>query len=169
MLIVEPFLSRTFDMATRNCYTLVRDFFELNFQIPLGDYANPTQWWHYGLNLYAQLAEAEKFELIHEHPIDWKPADILLMAIDSRVGNHIAVLLPGGKILHHPLNQLSQVSSYGGLWRNKTIAVYRHADASALATQDKSQVAVDDLLSPHSKRLLEDFRARHGLVGAGGI
>jgi cell wall-associated NlpC family hydrolase len=135
-----------FNLADRNCYTLVRDFYRENYQIELTNYACPTNWWNHGIDLYSTLALNEGFEVLHCHPRDWKAGDIICCAIDSPTGNHLAILLDGGKILHHLYGQLSGVTSYGGLFRNTTVAVYRH---HAVMPQMTTTIDFKDLLPAH--------------------
>lgn len=152
MLVTEPICGLEFDIEKQNCYHALRAFFDLNYKIKLTDYPCPTDWWKEGgLDLYAALAEQEGFKAIHDHPTFWRPGDVLIMAIESTRGNHCAVLLPGNKIFHHLIGQRSLVCSYGGLFRNNLIAVYRHKDVPIDAPQTTD---IKDLLSPHAQRTL---------------
>lgn len=117
-----------FTYGTQDCYGLVRQFFNDNFDIPLTDYARPNDFWDHGLDLYNDNFYTEGFRVLDCHPAEWQPGDCFLMAIKSRIANHAAVLLPQGKILHHFYGRLSTVEDYRGLWRNTTTHVLRHKD-----------------------------------------
>lgn len=144
-----------FDIEKRNCYTLLRDFYHDNFDIELTDYPCPTDWWDKNLNLYWQLAPEEGFSPLHAPHRLWLGGDIVLMAINATVGNHLAVVLDNGEILHHLVGQRSCVTSYGGMFRNATVAVYRHKDV----TRTPSELTIDfkSVLPPHIVRRLEEL------------
>jgi cell wall-associated NlpC family hydrolase len=126
---------KEWDQDHQHCYTTLRDFYSHNFDIELTDYPNPTNWWKSGLDLYTTLSDREGFYLIGNHPKDWQTGDVIVMALDSSVGCHVAVVLDNGKILHHVYGHRSTVGTYGGRWRNNTVAVYRHKDVPEWVNQ----------------------------------
>lgn len=152
-----------FNIEKRNCYTLVRDLYRDNYDIELPDYPCPTDWWDKGLDLYVRLAPENGFYPIHEHPRDWREGDVIVMAIQSSSGNHVAVVLDNGNILHHLVGQRSRVTSYGGLFRNTTVAVYRHREV-AKRTPEKHTVDIRELLPPHVSRRLEELEEARRLA-----
>jgi cell wall-associated NlpC family hydrolase len=151
----EHLIGIPFDQDHHNCFQLVRRFYADNFDVELTDVACPTDWWAGGLNLFAEHASDEGFSIVHEHPRFWRPGDVILMAIGSTVGNHVAVLLPGDKIIHHLYGQLSSVTSYGGTFRHNTLGVYRHK----LVQYQPEETLVDfrTLLPPHAQRQLAEL------------
>lgn len=161
--VIDPLCGKSFDQARQNCYTLVRDFYRLNFAIELADYACPTDWWHAGLDIFRDLAWSEGMRLVDEPPHAWRAGDVIVMAIGAAVGNHLAVLLPGNRIIHHMAGQLSGVTQYGGLFRNNTVAVYRHPGVSLPAPSGTLSLA--EVLRPHARRKLENLIARQNAEG----
>lgn len=153
-MIIEPLKGRAFDLETANCYTLVRDFYRLNYGIDLSDIPCPGPWWNQGLDIYPAIAVAEGFQPITVHPSEWRPGDVIMMAIQARVGNHLAVLLPNSHILHHMFGQLSSETMYGGLFRNNTLAVYRHTKLMRADPKPTSIVDLESLLPAHVKSRL---------------
>jgi len=143
-----------FDIEKSNCYQLLRKFYRDNYSIELSDYACPTSWWEHEMDLFAALADDEGFEIITSHPNHWKPGDVIIMAINSSRGNHCAVLLDNGKILHHLYGCLSTVTPYGGTFRNTTVGVYRHK----LVPKELAESTVDirELLPLHVRRRIEN-------------
>jgi hypothetical protein len=160
-----------FNIEDRNCYTLLRDFYRDNFEIELTDYPCPTDWWEHDLNLYWRLAPEEGFYPVHEPHREWRGGDVVLMAINSSSGNHVAIVLDNGDIFHHLVGQRSLVTSYGGLFRNTTVGVYRHKD---VASRKPPELLVDvrSVLPPHVLRRLEELERARGAaapeVPAGG-
>jgi len=161
MLKYEHLLGIPFNWDTDNCYTLLRRFYADNFGIELTDYACPTDWFETNMDLYAKLASTEGFSIVHDHPRDWRPGDVILMAIPgegkvSSTGNHVAIVLDNGNILHHLVGQLSTVTRYGGLFRNTTVGVYRHKDVPADAAPE-SLVDIRTVLPPHVQQRLSEI------------
>jgi cell wall-associated NlpC family hydrolase len=158
MLVTEPLLGLHFDWERQNCYTLVREFYALNTSLGMADYPCPTLWWQRGLDLYRTIAPQEGFEPIHCHPKDWRVGDVIMMSIDSTVPNHIGVLLPDGRMLHHLVGQLSGITMYGGLFRNTTVAVYRNK-VDLFAHVQETNIDFVSLLPPHVRRRVENLKA----------
>lgn len=157
-LKIDHLLGLDFDIEKQNCYTLMRQFYADNYGIELTDYACPTNWWKSELDLYAKLASVEGFEILHCHPRDYRQGDVIIMAIQSSTGNHCALVLDSGEILHHLVGQRSAITPYGGLFRNTTIGVYRHREVAKL-TPDKHLLDVREVLPPHVRRRLEELEA----------
>lgn len=130
MIKYEHLIGLAFDERDQHCFTLVRRFYMDNFGIELTDYANPHEWWAHGQNLFIDNAEKEGFRLLDCSPRDYQIGDVLIMAIQSPVGNHSAVVVDGNRILQHLSGQLSRVTAYGGMFRNTTVAAYRHKAVS---------------------------------------
>jgi len=147
-----------FDIEKQNCYSILRQFYWDNFQIELTDYACPNNWWKHDLDLYAKLAGEEGFELVNSHPRDYRPGDVIICAIQASTGNHCMVVLDNGQVLHHLVGQRSCVTAYGGLFRNTTVAVYRHRDVGLLQPAEEL-IDFKDVLPPHVRRRLEDIEA----------
>lgn len=150
-----------FDWERANCYSLVRDFYRKTYEIELADYACPHQWWDHGLDLYRILAPQEGFHLVSDHPASWEPGDVIVMAIQSTVGNHVGVLLPTGKILHHLVGCLSRTTQYNGLFRNTTVAVYRHPQVRDKSTGTE-RTDILEVLSPYARRRIQERLAHPG-------
>lgn len=158
MIKYEHLLGLEFNIETQNCYTLLRQLYMDNWQIDLPNYPCPNNWWANGLDLYARLAAQNGFEILHVHPRDWLPGDVITMAIQSSTGNHVAVVLDNGSILHHLVGQRSVVTPYGGMFRNCTVGAYRHKDVpktSTIPTIDFRQLD----LPPHILHRLAELEA----------
>lgn len=141
------------DAGTTDCYSIVRDFYQQNFDIELPNYARPTDWWNAGYDLYAERYFKNGFRPLDVHPSEWQYGDVFLMAVMSPVSNHAAVLVDNGKILHHFTNRLSTVEPYKGIWRNCTTAVLRHKDVVIQETTET--VNLIDILPPSTRRKLD--------------
>jgi cell wall-associated NlpC family hydrolase len=155
MLEYRHLLGRTYDHNERNCYSLVRDFMNDNFGLGMANYAHPVGWMKAELNLFKIYAEIEGFKPTDDHWRDLRPGDLALMSISgSRWADHMGVLLPGNKILHHVINNLSQVNPYRMMWRNTTLAVLRHSKVPDVRLSTTTSDIKDHLL-PHVRRALE--------------
>ena len=152
----EHLLGLEFNIEHQHCYTLVRMFYRDNYGIELTDYACPTNWWRTDLDLYSNLMDPEGFDLLHCHPREYQPGDIIMSAIQSSSGNHLSVVLDTGDILHHLVGQRSCVTPYGGLFRNTTVGVYRHRDVARLP-REKHLLDIQEVLPPHVRRRLDEI------------
>lgn len=149
----DGLLGLEFDMEHQNCWQLMCAAYALNYDIELTDYACPTNWWSHGLNLYADLAEQEGFKVFNGPAREWQPGDLIVMAIGAKIGNHIGMLMPGNKMLHHIVSRRSEVISYGGTYRDNTVAVYRHPGVSKF---ERPVVDLKEILPLHVRRRLEN-------------
>ena len=147
MMKYDHLVGLPFKHGTQDCYSLVRRFYADNFSLGLTDYARPDDWWSVGLDLYNENYWTEGFRPFDGHPREWRPADLLLMAVRSRVANHAAIYLGDGKILHHFYGHLSEITTYGTLWRNTTVAILRHKDV-VIPSEAVKKVDLSESLPP---------------------
>lgn len=127
----EHLLGRRFDLGRKDCFDLVMSFYLDNFGINIKNYARPRDWRARDLDLISQLYEREGFFKVQ----DWTlatlhPGDLLCMAINSPVANHMAVYLGGNRIVHHLLNSHSADETLRDFWRKCTVYVLRHRDVN---------------------------------------
>lgn len=115
----------------RDCYSLVRRFYQDCLDIELPDYARPAMW--YATNPELDLIR-NNFQQSDFRVIDWHDKRALrfgdVMAINSggQVLCHLAVYVGNGKILHQMFRGPSQVSIYAGHWFNQTMIAARHKE-----------------------------------------
>ena len=139
-------------LGERDCFSLVRAFFQQNFGIQIANLARPKDWDADDIDLINMCHEREGFQKITDWKIaDLRPADVLCMSIGSRNPNHFAILVDDGNLLHHPSGRLSTVEPYRDFWRKVTSFVLRHPDVPDLRPQ---KVEVD---------IMELLRARYSL------
>lgn len=153
MIKYDTLLGKPFELGTNDCYSLIRDFYKINYSIDLPNYARPNQFWIKGMDLYMERYHKNGFRSLNVHPVEYRPGDVVLMAIRSDVANHAGVLVENGRILHHFNNRFSCVEQYKGIWRNTTVAVLRHKDSVDLI--DTEVVDLMSVLSPSRKRRIE--------------
>lgn len=160
----SEFEGREFRFDDQNCYTLLRDVYKARFGIELTDYACPSNWWANGFDLYRALADQEGFEVLNVNPREWQEGDVLVIAVQSSVGNHCAIWLDSNLILHHLVGNLSSVTQFGGMFRNGLLGVYRHKDVKI--ERANRQLDLTELLPPHVRRRMEQRRAAREAEGA---
>ncbi|WP_375263923.1 NlpC/P60 family protein [Palleronia sp.] len=148
----EHLLGRPFIYGRQDCYSIVRDFFADNHNLVLPNYARPNEFWKHGMDMYRDRYVKNGFEVLHCHPSEYQEGDVFLMAITSQVANHAAVLVEGGKVLHHMWGRLSAVEPYRDLYRNTTVAVLRHRDV--VVEKSESQTDIREYLSTRLKQKL---------------
>lgn len=97
-------------LGERDCFSLVRCFFEQNFDIRITNLARPKDWDADDIDLINMCHEREGFQKITDWKIaDLRPADVLCMSIGSRNPNHFAILVDDGNLLHHPSGRLGRL------------------------------------------------------------
>lgn len=116
-----PYAGRVFRHGTVDCYTLVRDWCWRERGLLLPDYPREDDWWLRGQDLYREHFGECGFTVAALA----QPCDVLLMQIGAPVPNHAAILLPGGKILHHLAGRYSGTDTYDRFYRERTTHVLR--------------------------------------------
>lgn len=144
-------LGRYFKHGSNDCYGLIRAFYKDVFDIELTNYARPDDWWQRGMNLYIDNVEQEGFQQVDR---GLEPGDIIMMAIRSTVANHGAIYVGNNRIIHHFYNCLSIEEMYKGMWKNRTMAVYRHPQVKVDIQKDQL-----DLMSILPERVRQRLQA----------
>lgn len=98
---IPDLLGRRFRHGVTDCYSLIRDFYKLELEVTLPEYARNWGWWEGQDNndMYNDLFEKAGCHEIHCS--DVKKGDIFLAAAGTRQTNHGGVYLGNGLILHH--------------------------------------------------------------------
>lgn len=163
MIRLDGLLGREFKHGSADCYGVMRDFYRINFGLDFPDVARPDSWWEpdpvtgQHMNIYMDGYRALGFQLVHDHPLHWRAGDVVLMAVRSTVANHGGILLPGNKILHHLVGQVSCIEDFGRpFFRNQTVAVLRHPEVDPAGLVEETLVDAWDLVP---KRIREQIEA----------
>ncbi len=137
-----PLLGRNYIHGVQDCYTIVRDFYEREFDIVMNDYKRSDAWWE-DVNhepLYEKHFAKEGFNVVEMNELQY--GDVLL----CRVGrthhiNHALIWLGDNGvlksettppcvgntlILHHPYGRQSVREIFGKGWANRVAMVVRH-------------------------------------------
>ena len=122
---MKKYVGRKYDYGKVDCYSLVRDFYKDEFGIELTNYARPEDWFDKGANVYMENFRSEGFYLVEENE-ELLYGDVFLIAFGTQVASHAAIYVGDNEILHHPLNRISAVDKYKGIWKNWTVARVRH-------------------------------------------
>jgi|HigsolmetaAR201D_1030396.scaffolds.fasta_scaffold33936_3 Cell wall-associated hydrolases (invasion-associated proteins) len=162
----EHLVGRPFKFGVTDCYSIVRDFYADNFGIVLPNYARPNDFWEHDLSLYYRLYHKTGFRSLDVHPSEYRPGDVIVMALRAKVGNHAGVLLENGRMLHHVWGNLSTVVPYGGLWRNITVGVFRHKDVVLPEVEETANIRefLPERVRQKIDAAIEDYRAAQGEV-----
>lgn len=125
-----PLVGRTFVHGVLDCWTLVHDWYQREYNIALPDHPRHDGWWDDGhSDFYSREAFIEGgFEEVPSDSKDLRRGDVIAMQIRSsnQVANHVAVYLGDGLMLHHLYGRLSSRDIYGGYWRDVTRYVMRY-------------------------------------------
>ncbi len=123
----RDYTGRQWVLGHADCWSLVREYYQREFAITLGDYSVDYEWWTDGSeNRYDDNWQREGFT---EIPIgEMQPGDIVLMKVRAPVTNHAAVFLGNNLILHHMFGHLSSRIPLGEYWRERIVRVVRHGE-----------------------------------------
>lgn len=128
----EPYLKRPYLFGLRDCYSLVKDFYQVEFGITLDDFdrADKADFDGDGLQHWPkmqQFYESQGFVLLPDKA-EIKRGDILLQQIRHTEPNHLGVVVDPSQNLfyHHLLDRESESAIYGGYWERVTVGFYRH-------------------------------------------
>lgn len=117
----RPYAGRAFRHGETDCYTLVRDWYWRERGLFLPDYPREDDWWLHGQDLYREHYADCGFTAVTTA----LPGDLLLMQIGAPVPNHAAIVLPGGRILHHLAGRFSGADVYDRFFRERTTHALR--------------------------------------------
>ena len=121
-----PYLQRPYVHGVHDCFSIVRDWYNREWNLGLPDFPREYEWWLKGGNLYVDhYAECGFVEISDDVPIEI--GDGFLISIGSQgKPNHSAIYVGDGAILHHVQGRLSSKDVYGGMWQRHTVARLRH-------------------------------------------
>lgn len=120
-------------IGTRDCFSLVKDFFKKNFNIDIPDFARPHDWRANENDLIRKCFPHSGFDSITNwKPTDLRPGDILAIMIGEANPNHLAIVVDDAKILHHLMGRMSTLEPLRDFWLNQTSFVLRHPDVPDL-------------------------------------
>lgn len=162
-LIYEELLGRKFEHGVTDCYSLLRDFFKMNLDLELTDYARPDDWWlDPKFNLYEDGFRKEGFyDLKLNDFSSVLPMDVFLISVPDprnmsvhRI-NHCAIYIGDGQIIHHPYMKLSVKVPFKGGLKHLTVKTIRHESVQEEVKKEEP-VDIVKFLSPEKRRKYEE-------------
>jgi proteasome lid subunit RPN8/RPN11 len=121
-----PLVGREYAWSVLDCWTLVRDWYALEWDLKLPDWQRPTPDQFEVAPMFEKCFKAAGFYEVSIN--EATRGDALLMALDRNDGqlNHVAVYLGDQQILHHVRGRLSSRDLLGGYYLKQTGRVVRH-------------------------------------------
>ena len=89
---------RGFQHGVTDCYAFIRDWYAVNRETRLPEFARDWAWWRNGDNLYMDGFNAACFSETTSPP---ETGDVFLYAIGSETVNHAAIYVGDNLIAHH--------------------------------------------------------------------
>ncbi|TXG77758.1 hypothetical protein E6Q11_02255 [Candidatus Dojkabacteria bacterium] len=124
---IQPLEGRPFNLGATDCFTLTRDFYKLNFDIDMPDFARPNDWEPEDDNLIEKLYPVAGFERLDVDE-NWppRPGDVLVCTVGGSLPNHLVVFLGQNEIIHHKIGMLSSKETMRPAWKRYTSYILRH-------------------------------------------
>jgi proteasome lid subunit RPN8/RPN11 len=126
---IAPYEGRSWSYTTANCYTLIQDFYNKEFNIKLKDFYldNPLEFKDPKFNKFLLNIQTQGFIQLREED-EIKKGDLILFNMDGYNPNHIGVMfdVEGNKFLHQLCDRFSRLSPYCRDYRRLTHSIYRH-------------------------------------------
>lgn len=121
--VFNPLIGREYKFGKYDCFEAMRDWLaEKEILIPPRA-AFEDYWWEKGLDYFNENTISKwGFKKVSTP----KPNDLLVFAVDSKVGNHCGVYLGNDVMFHHAENRLSCREALYPLWAKFIIGIYRH-------------------------------------------
>lgn len=136
-----PLLGRNYHHGWQDCYSLVRDFYQREFDIKIPNFERADRWWESKENPSLYL---DNFEKAGFYEVDsLQRGDVLICRVGrTEHANHAVVFLAddgqllsestepcigSALILHHPYGRKSVREIYGQQWSERVVKVVRHA------------------------------------------
>jgi proteasome lid subunit RPN8/RPN11 len=124
-----PYIGRPWVYGIYDCYSLLRDFYQREFNIQLDDYERGAEfeWQSSEWRMFEKNVKGQGFIEVETAS---QKGDMLLMQLQSQFANHTGVLVkPNRNIFyHHLLDRFSEETVYGGYWAKHTNKVLRHKE-----------------------------------------
>lgn len=127
-----PLVGREWSHGVLDCYSIVRDYYDIEKCISLPNFERRDEWWLNGENLYVENFSKAGFSEIERRDI--LVGDVILIQTVGHVPNHAAIYLGDGLILHHIQNRLSSRDVYGGYYQKHTTHFLRYHDGDSAAS-----------------------------------
>lgn len=137
-----PLIGRNYYHGWQDCFAIVRDFYQREFDIFINDYPRVDKWWEnpHTQSLYLENFANEGFKQVDINQLQY--GDVILCKVQPTEHINHAVIWLGDKhdlkseqttpcvgtnlILHHPYNKKSCREIFGKMWLDTVIMAVRH-------------------------------------------
>lgn len=121
------YVGRPYIFGTFDCYSLVADYYRQEFNIHLPGFSGLRidQWWRKGHDVIGDNWKSQNFVSVQDGVFE--AGDVIGLAMNSDVVNHVAIYVGGDIILHHLVNRLSRRETFGPYWLSRVRLHLRHA------------------------------------------
>ena len=121
---IPSLIGREFKFGSMDCYSIIRDYYKLTYNISLINPTREDNFWEVGKSYYMEYYTSAGFIKVD----NLLPGDVILMTVGTSIPNHAAVYLGNEKMIHHIQNRLSSEDTYSGYWVKNTVGYFRHKD-----------------------------------------
>jgi cell wall-associated NlpC family hydrolase len=146
----DNLLGKPWEINKTDCFSIVVDFFDQNFDIKIPNFARPVDWNADKLDLVRMLYPKGGFEIMDDWN-DLRPADVLATCFGTSNPNHLVIYVGNNEIVQHKFGVNSNKETYRPAWKAVTGYILRHPDVPDLR-MPLPNVTLEELLSARFKR-----------------
>jgi proteasome lid subunit RPN8/RPN11 len=118
------YIGRFFQYGVRDCYQLVKDYYQNELKIHLNNYNRDETWAESTPYIFEESFEKEGFKEVSGEL--QKHDCIIIKYRETDIAGHIMIYLGNDTILHHPWNRFSLIEKYNPFYKRKTKLKIRH-------------------------------------------
>lgn len=128
---VQPFLNRDYIPSVYDCYTLLNDYYRVNYNIDFGLHPRPPYWedWDSAYLYKSILTYEQGFDEISSKILDkqeiLQKGDIIIFRIGATYPTHFGVAISEEKFIHHLFLRKSCEDTLLR-WKRQILYIYRY-------------------------------------------
>lgn len=119
------YIGRPFKFGNNDCYSLVRDFYEREYKILLGDYVRDDKTFKDFPDIIRDNYIKEGFQEVKME--DLQVGDAIVFGL-NKTSPHVGIFIGNNLFLHHEHNKYSTAQFLTSPWKSKIVFCARHKD-----------------------------------------
>lgn len=137
---VAPLINREYIHGVLDCYSIVRDYYARELDIPLDNFERVDRWWEdansqdlYTSNFksqgFVEVDDLQRHDVIlcRVQPTEHVNHALIYLGDDGQLTSEPSEQIVGDHlVLHHPYLRRARREIYGNIWQERTAVIIRH-------------------------------------------